>query len=137
MRIDEMPAGREMDKAISRYIFGNTKFCCKDYDDDYHAIKEPNGCFVNYELVPRYSTDIAAAWQVVEQVTKTQCDDTGSFYVFKIVKKHHKWCTYIKHPLWMGIHNELGKNYEMYQAYADTAPLAICRCALKAMGGAY
>ena len=97
--------------------------------------KFPDKCQYWRELDPLpYSTDIAAAWQVVEQVTKTQCDDTGSFYVFKIVKKHHKWCTYIKHPLWSGIHSELGKNYEMYQAYADTAPLAICRCALKVAG---
>ncbi len=136
MRIDEMPAGRECDALVAEKVMGYTlsELSLPAYPK-YKLFDIESGEFSGYvKEVPHYSTDIAAAWQVVEQVTKTQCDDTGSFYVFKIVKKHHKWCTYIKHPLWSGIHSELGKNYEMYQAYADTAPLAICRCALKVMG---
>lgn len=133
----EMTAGREMDALLAEKVMGYTlsDLSLLAYPK-YKLFDIESGEFSGYvKEVPHYSTDIAAAWQVVEQVTKTQCDDTGSFYVFKIVKKHHKWCTYIKHPLWSGIHSELGKNYEMHQAYADTAPLAICRCALKVAGG--
>ncbi len=115
MRIDEMPAGREMDKAISQHVFGNTEFCCKDYDDDYHAIKEPNGCFVNYELVPRYSTDIAAAWEVLNKFT------------------HKEPCINYLNDLWnpVGWHCHIDGHHT---EGCDTAPLAICRCALKVEG---
>lgn len=118
MRIDEMPAGREMDKAISQHVFGNTEFCCKDYDDDYHAIKEPNGCFVNYELVPRYSTDMAAAWKIVEKFNKE------SWWIVIEVFDDATWCKIFAH----------NKSTNVAVTDNNQMPLAISRCALKVEG---
>lgn len=116
MKIDEMPAGREMDKAISQYVFGNKEFVCRHSDDDYHVVNEQNG-LIAYLYVPHYSINIAAAWEVVEKMEMwvvpahdSQGDRAG-------------WnaCPY--------------GDYSKYGATnANTAPLAICRAALKALG---
>ncbi len=66
MRIDELPAGREMDKAISRYVFGNNEFVCRNCEDDYHIVDRQG--LIAYIPVSNYSTDIAAAWEVEEKL---------------------------------------------------------------------
>jgi len=130
----EMTAGREMDALLAEKVMGYTlsDLSLLAYPK-YKLFDIESGEFSGYvKEVPHYSTDIAASWEVAGRLTKIQCGD--DFYAFEITKKHYGWWVRVKHPLWMGIHNELGKNYEMYQAYADTAPLAICRCALKVEG---
>lgn len=134
MRIDEMPAGRECDALVTEKVMGYTlsELSLPAYPK-YKLFDIESGEFSGYvKEVPHYSTDIAASWEVAGRLTKIQCGD--DFYAFEIIKKHYGWWVRVKHPLWMGIHNELGKNYEMYQAHADAAPLAICRCALKVAG---
>lgn len=134
MRIDEMPAGRECDALVAEKVMGYTlsELSLPAYPK-YKLFDIESGEFSGYvKEVPHYSTDIAASWEVAGRLTKIQCGD--DFYAFEITKKHYGWWVRVKHPLWMGIHNELGKNYEMYQAHADAAPLAICRCALKVEG---
>ena len=155
MNIDQMPAGREMDLLIINTIpdlmpkpwksgnstinhkierlkdgpidvfdGGGSKVEAEDgepyivwvRDDGYKGIKK---------LVPRYSTNIADAWEVVEKITSKQCGDADDFYVFKIIKRYQQWSVYIHHPLWNGRYNELSPIYEMHEAVADTAPLAI------------
>lgn len=115
MRIDEMPAGIEMDKAISQHVFGNTEFVCRNCEDDYHVVDRQG--LTAYIPVPRYSTDIAAAWEV-----------------WDILKnKYHElilsWCDDMYDLLVCD-----SKGHYLFSSEADTAPLAICRCALKAMG---
>lgn len=134
MRIDEMPAGRECDALVAEKVMGYTlsELTLPAYPK-YKLFDIESGEFSGYvKEVPHYSTDIAASWEVTGRLTNIQCGD--DFYAFEITKKHYGWWVRVKHPLWMGIHNELGKNYEMYQAHADAAPLAICRCALKVEG---
>lgn len=94
MNIDEMPAGREMDELVFVKVMD----------------RDPRE--VNNGIMPRYSTSIEAAWEVVE-ILRNGFDiclipDSGwsaQFYPGGIPK---------------------GAN-------AQTAPLAICRAALKAV----
>jgi hypothetical protein len=70
---------------------------------------------------PPYSTDIAAAWQVVQTLRPARID-------FIYWPSHDAWqCNIGDGPL--------TRNYRMTQdAWQHTAPLAICLAALKAVG---
>jgi hypothetical protein len=89
-----MSVGREMDVTVGYHVM------------DLHAPPE---------IYPDYSTDIAAAWEVVNKsssfMVTMQDEDLG----------YTKWyCEYA---------TETG----YFEAEADTAPLAICRAALLAV----
>lgn len=70
---------------------------------------------------PHYSTDIAAAWEVVEKATDYEMARETNGY---IEKKGKNFSVYAN--IWI--------NGEMGMAYAEKMPLAICRAALKAVG---
>lgn len=97
--IRNMPAGREMDELIARRVMG---------------IKPPPSSDV--WLVLPYSTDIAAAWEVVEKMGD-KFDDlergTGGFYMVTVYPGNPNMPIVVR---------------------GETAPLAICRAALLAMG---
>lgn len=112
MLIDEMPAGRKMDKAVSQYVFGNTEFVCRNCEDDYHVVDRQD--LTAYIPVPNYSTDIAAAWGVVAWMKDWQISIDWLIGEWQVV---------------FNIDDD-GEHYSL----ADTASLAICRAALKAMG---
>jgi hypothetical protein len=92
-----MPAGREMDVLIDQH-FGQLQ---KDSSPIYE--------------MPHYSTDIAAAWEVIEKL----CGETGADVV-KVCKRDPE----LLRGDWSC---NFGRGFE---AFADTAPLAICRAAL-------
>ena len=134
--IDQMPAGREMDSLVAERVMRIAVFS-KQYSPSIQIPCPDNkpGCMVaHFKPVPHYSTDIADAWEVVEKITSKQCGDADDFYVFEIIKRYQQWSVYIHHPLWNGRYNELSPIYEMHEAVADTAPLAICRAALRRIG---
>lgn len=101
--VDKMEAGRELDLLIIKAVFGLEPQECM-------VGGHPRGCTGNITYPP-YSTDIAAAWQVVEKTRLfTHCD---------ITQLDDKWA----------ISNWANDS----SVEADTAPLAICRAALKAI----
>lgn len=116
MRIDEMPAGREMDKAISQHVFGNTEFVCRNCEDDYYTVDRQG--LTAYIPVPHYSTDMVAAWEIVEKFNKE------SWWVVIEVFDDATWCKIFAH------------NKSTNEAVTDNnqMPLAISRCALKVAG---
>lgn len=75
------------------------------------------------DCLPHYSTDIAAAWEVVEKVCGDQYD-----YVFRLER-----LTGRRAPgrYWAHFNHQSGRNSG---AYAEEAPEAICKAALKALG---
>jgi hypothetical protein len=100
-----MKAGRELDALIQQEVFKRPTF---------HGNKE---WFTESDLtsirilIPRYSTNIADAWLVVEKypdgVEILKCPDGYICYIY---------------------------TDEEYRTEAETAPLAICKVALKACG---
>ena len=117
MKIDKMPAGREMDKAISQYVFGNKKFICRNCDDDYHAVSEQGG-LVAYIYVPHYSTDIEAAMEVACFLR-----DKGASHVQLNIFPDLFGCIVWKDDIRL-----------MASNHGESLPLSICRAALEAMG---
>ena len=113
MDIDTMPAGRELDALVAEKVVKR----------DIHVYECPASPFSRKNgrccCVPHYSTYIAAAWEVVE---KLRADG----YRFRGVEEHDE------DPGWRCL---VGKPsfYPSYEAHADTAPLAICPAALKAV----
>jgi hypothetical protein len=129
-----MPAGREMDALIAEKIMGYTlsELSLPAYPK-YKLFDIESGEFSGYvKEVPHYSTDIADAWEVVKRMP----------IPFKLEKCWEKayqigpegwsacWCTDADCE---GC-NENSRCTNGDDAWAETAPLAICRYALKVAG---
>ena len=101
---------------------------------DLAARREECLALMEVSPIPEYSTDIAAAWEVVEklkQVPKKDAYGQPILYNWIAVEQHIKgWIAGLKY-----FENFEG-DYFMTDNYvvADTAPLAICLAALKAKG---
>ena len=128
----DLPAGRELDALIAEKVMGlppeQWRHDAPGCEDIYYNVCNRCGLSQNsksdaefyQERCPEpapYSTDIAAAWLVVEKLrlAVVSGDDPkdGS------------------HGYWAGVPVPLGGNMEDWRG-ADTAPLAICRAALAA-----
>ncbi len=101
--IQNMPAGNKIDMLVELDVFGWPK----GYDDA--------------RDIPPYSTDINAAWKVVEKLREdglylTMNADAFSAGYPQFNPGSGWWCSF------------------KYSALAETAPLAICRAALLARG---
>jgi len=115
-----MNPGRELDALVAEKVMGAKITFGIDYSRQ--NIKLFDGC----GKPPTYSTTIHAAWKVVEKLRHrnfsfTSHNDVGMSGSASTPGKG-----------WMAVfHIEGGP---MDYTYADTAPLAICKAALKAVG---
>ena len=110
--IENMQAGREMDAIIAEKVFKLDAACWVE------------ACEVEGHLIAEYSTDIAAAWEVVEKLDLFNRDlalmrTSGGYGIYPLVRDvTGAQVLDICHPV----------------AKDETAPLAICRAALLAVG---
>lgn len=105
--MSELPAGRELDCEVAMKVFGGKtgRFITSEEGEV-------------YEGLPMYSTDIAAAWEVVGLLA----NGTHGGFDCGIDWDGGWWATFEPSP---------DEKYSEHNA--DTAPLAICRAALKAL----
>lgn len=101
----EMKAGRELDALVAEEVMG--------LDPEWHK-QVPVG-----RVTPCYSTDIAAAWEVVEKLCREERYPTVQFAV-NVDGKQAWWCSLV--------------NPADVEVHAPAAPLAVCLAALKAVG---
>lgn len=109
-----MEAGRELDALVAEKVMGLTPVEWSGWEGDLSLVygdQETGG------IVPRYSTDIGAAWEVVEKLKQD--------------RTVHLWSVPSGYMVQM-----TGVNAKMLEVIgqADTAPLAICRAALSSVG---
>lgn len=109
MNIDEFEAGRELDALVAEKVMG--RILIPD-----EVLKHTSA--TNFEDIPAYSTDISAAWQVVEKML-----ELGAYVDIGIDK----------YGAQVQLDNYDGKWESGESIRADNAPLAICRAALKAL----
>lgn len=118
MILDEilkMSAGREMDELIATKIMG--LFVLRDFQGERIIVEliqgDPESSFREYLQKPElhYSTDIRAAWELMEK------------YSFAIWKNGDSWA----------VGNTFDEQGFLQDAEAPSAPLAICRAALLAV----
>jgi hypothetical protein len=144
VKIDEMPAGREMDALVAEKVMGE-KLCagveawaavsgaiCHGLLDGPNHINptqpyRQDGRWT-FAMVPTYSTDIAAAWQVFERLMDIADEQNGRA---KRIIWNTPFCLFRGEALWY-----VAYDYEHCEeaGRGDTAALAICRAALKAVG---
>lgn len=111
--VGALEAGRETDALVAERVFGKpwpSVSVARWWTEDGRYCG-PGGEWserINDRL-PAYSTDIAAAFEVVEKIRETCCD-------FTLERAGAAWYA----------------DFRMGVASADTAPLAICRAALAA-----
>ena len=111
-----MKAGRELDTLVTEKIFGMEP----SKGDGYHRKSRKDA----WQIVPHYSTDIGAAWHVVEHM-RANVPDYRALRMESV-------------PLGYTVAFYSHKNrLDRIGAFvaAETAPLAICRAALAAMEG--
>ncbi len=110
-----MKPGRELDKLIARDVL---------------KLEESNGFYIELDC-PHYSTDIAAAWEIVEKLKIgnrcTVADGWQSRDTLHIRFNDPGWCAGWVFPGadYMGAENWV---------FGETAAHAICLAALKAVG---
>lgn len=122
-----MNAGRELDALIAEKVMGrkNIRFENTIYGQIHQSDVTPEfpdliAKGVKRIRIPHYSTDISAAWDVVEKI-KFKFDNT-----FHLVATSNGWSVFWDHE-------DEGPGANGY-VEAETAPHAICLAALKAVG---
>jgi hypothetical protein len=112
---DEKKPGREIDVLIAEKVMGITeaKWCEQCWVEIFDC-----QCRQGKHGPLPYSTDIAAAWEVLEKVRPSH----GEVWIGRSdTETTMRWKCSIQHDT------------STYEAIADTAPLAICLAALKAV----
>lgn len=127
MDYDKLEAGRELDALVAKKVME----WCQEYAYDLDGNMEPMWKEPEYlvppnsdeaKKTPRFSTDIAAAWKVIITLySKRWFADIDNL---EVDGKLMWGCL-----LWTGD----GRAADSVYSDADTAPLAICRAALKAV----
>jgi len=107
-----MPAGREMDALIAKEVMG---WVLNPPNVRGHGWLIHDHKMIGINSLPYFSTDIAAAWEVVEK------EEHG----FSL------WVSGVRSAPLCKAEIIIGDN--RYGCYANTAPLAICRAALLAV----
>ena len=123
MKIDEMPAGREIDALVAKKVMGAVacgawryltydRNVLEDGDCDHER------CYPELCGSPHYSNNMEAAWSVIAAIV----EDYDLWPCVELFSAGGKriWNCYF----WNG-------DDAMYSGDAITAPLAICRAALK------
>lgn len=126
MNVDEMAAGRKLDALVAEKVMGRTicehskvrsvaQSCGLAMCGDLDCVGE-----MHYDHLPRYSTDIAAAWNVLETL------QSKGWSEFKIMG--NKGIIGIAFYCDTSADDIQGFDHER-----GSLPLSICRAALKAM----
>ena len=125
---------REIDVQVAEKVMGWTKYVSADHTQSHVKVLREMGIIYGWRIgkkdigldVPHFSTDIAAAWQVVEKMSKRGfwCQIRNEF------EAHGGpdcWAGFTPHSTtgWNGAPD--------HWTQADTAPMAICLAALKAV----
>lgn len=131
----DLPAGRELDALVAEKVFGKVFPPNGRYLDEPGHLRYAGGVpgfnhLVN-DVLPKYSTDIAAAWEVVERLTAEWgwWDMEFGWRTISEVERNEKgwtnWCITLLGP---------DDDVEVFFK-AGSAAHAICLAALKAVNG--
>lgn len=114
--------GRELDARVADKVMGWTEVKCQPIANVYgekvideYAGHPPGDPFKN-AIIPRYSTMMREAWEVLEKLRGM------SLFTAMISAQGQPWVC------------KVNKDVLFVEERADAAPLAICKAALKAVG---
>ena len=119
--IRKLEAGRVLDSIVAMQVMGWKQSPAGNYP--WQLAPPEAESMAPVKLCPNYSTDIAAAWEVVEKVLE---DDSLGLSIYDTQLSFHRrdWIVHFirEKGMWAG-------------SEAETLPLAICRAALLAVMG--
>jgi hypothetical protein len=129
----ELEAGRELDAEVARQVFGDTVWPDPKYGPRRSKPGSNDGIL---QPIPPYSSEIGAAWAVVERMREL-------YYSFAYVQSHdmasflrEPWAAFslsVAPPRW-GTEPKMFEGEVIEWRGSGPAPLAICRAALRAVG---
>jgi len=129
MEILELPAGSELDRVVAECVFG-----LKVYDYSKVIFNKTVRLTSEGRHLKEYSTDIAAAWQIVEKIC---IDPPEGCWTGPQMQINYR----IEGPQEVNVVFDYLDSLDDYNgkesyvdASANTVPLAICRAALKVLG---
>lgn len=133
-----MKPGRELDALVAEKVMGWTKLLTPEGEQifDYWRSPEPYMRNCTSDDIPQYSTDIAAAWQVIDKLTAGDETDEDPIQL----TRGHRLRRLYSSADWHSGRNSgwwalfVTDGTPGYGAYGDTAPHAICLAALAAVG---
>lgn len=113
MQTDELLAGRELDMLIAEKVMGQTV-----REEHHKDFPQTVVCrwISETEMLPGYSTDISAAWEIIEHLRPWR---------FNLERMNRT-----AGSEWRA---DFDNRPSIFSGYGDTAPLAICRAALAAL----
>ncbi len=131
-----MEAGRELDALVAEKVMGWSKRVSADHSNSpikqlrafgiIYAWKDSNGNDKGLD-VPRYSTDIAAAWQVVERLRDQWTEATEGMQLVDDFPRPFDDQTFFE-----VLHRNADRRWPWAMLYMT--PASICIAALKAVG---
>jgi hypothetical protein len=124
---DELEAGGQLNALVAEKVMGWTGINHDALNRGGWPPPYRPPSMVGWQLVPEYSTDISAAWEVVEKVSSRNQDTIvvitrNSLDGKRMGGEDAYFCTI----------EDVSDGIEEWETSADSAPLAICRAALKA-----
>ena len=118
--LDALVAEKVMGREVIRRPYSNEGPCLRALDSR------------QWVPMPNYSTDIAAAWEVADEVMKRKPWDNGFRLETHCENSEEKWLCFFPKITSAPPYEEM--NPEANEAEADTAPRAICLASLNTVG---
>jgi len=144
MTIDDLQGGGELDALIAEKVMGWKKVYCQTIFETIRGLppwtrwwgqkQNAEGRWRKTDL-PKYSGDISAAWEVVEKLLDFRIYHGASEGGYAGGPEWTAYCRIgsLGNPFWPS-GQPTNETYRGISGNAPTAPLAICRAALKAVG---
>lgn len=123
MTVDELTAGQKLDALVAGKVMGWTGYRYEREGSEHTEWIEVNGRGKRVYCDWHPSTDIAAAWQVVERILAIEKAKKTDLPVFVVDASPSGGSAMI----------QIGMGCRVVTENAETVPLAICRAALKAV----
>lgn len=128
---EELQAGRDLDALVAERVMGYEKRAESEWLGGFAWISHDDGHWYGVTSMPRFSTDISAAWDVVERLQSDALSLGWKRRDFSLERKDRmvdgRW-----YCVTDAVPTDIYPNGYAVDGVADTAPLAICRAALKA-----
>lgn len=125
---DDVSDSRELDARVAVEVMGWKEISMAHPPGGAISPTPPSGFDVRnnrYARLPRYSTDIRAAWEVVEKMAS---DGWALDLQWKVGGREFSHTAEASFTRWNGADRQMG------HSFSATAPMAICLAALKAKG---
>jgi len=118
-----MEAGRELDKVVGEIVFGYEVKIFQGFAPDLcYQYRTPSEYGETYEFLPNYSTDISAAWQVVERMSQLGLTMSLLLLSYELYPEPYWYCDF-------RLKGKQPPEYEWVD-HQKTAPEAIVKAAL-------